>query len=82
MDNDRVITNQYQIENCCIDHYAKVWNYVSNCCVEDICSAIPNDLRTINRNDIDLLIKLVTIAEVYHTLRTTPKAKSPRAKWS
>ena len=44
--------------------------------MDDICSAMPNNLRSLDRNDIDLLIKPVTITEVYHTLRSMPKTKS------
>ena len=38
----------------------------------------PNDLRVLCLIDKDLLTRPATIEEVFHTLRSMPKGKSPR----
>ena len=54
-----------------------MWNSSSHLSIDNIFNAIPGDCFKVSRKDNDMLVKLVSIQEVYHTLKAMPKVKSP-----
>lgn len=69
--------DQSSIKNCFNNYYKTLWSSLSSHNLNFYLHAIPDDLPTLTELDRETLIRPVTNLEVYKTLKSMPRGKSP-----
>ncbi|XP_039116442.1 uncharacterized protein LOC120251854 [Dioscorea cayenensis subsp. rotundata] len=72
-----ILTSRGDIENSFLDHYQNLWSSLSTLSLDQTFSILPDDFPTLASDDKEDLIKPVTKGEVFRTLRSMPRGKSP-----
>ena len=70
-------TDHDHIVNSFIEHYSHPWNSCSSLVVSDILACMPDNLNSLSTTNKQFLVRLVTFGEVYRTIKSMPKGKSP-----
>lgn len=70
-------TEHSDIVNCFSDFYHKLWSTSSNLNQDSLFNMIPDDYPILSEEDRAALIKSITKREVYRTLSSMPRGKSP-----
>ncbi|KAJ0972346.1 hypothetical protein J5N97_020305 [Dioscorea zingiberensis] len=71
-DHGVIHSDRSKIESVFAEFYKKLWTTSINASMSDLMYSLPNDLPTLNDNDRDFLIRPVSPAEVYQTLKNMP----------
>lgn len=78
------VSNHVSISGCFTNFYSNMWDFSSSSSsssvVDFLCRALPNDLNTtLNEHDRSFITRTITRAEIFQTLKSMPKGKSPRS---
>ncbi|KAJ0975083.1 hypothetical protein J5N97_017048 [Dioscorea zingiberensis] len=76
-DQGNLQTDHQNIAKAFTEFYAKLWTTYSNTSIEDLIVSMPNDLPALTDRYNEILTRPVTPLEIYQTLKSMPKGKSP-----
>lgn len=72
-----IVTDQSGIENCFLDFYKNIWHSTLDLNVDFLFNTIPDDFVVLTDVDrVDLIIPVMK-QELYQTLKSMPRGKSP-----
>lgn len=72
-----IFSDQLDNENCFINFYKDLWSSSSSFNLDSLLNAMLNDFPTLSiENGFDL-VKPISLREVYHSLASMPRGKSP-----
>lgn len=75
--SDNILYAHSDIENCFLNFYKNLWSSSFDFNLDSLLNAMPDDLLALCMEDYDVLIRPITKQEVYKTLTSMPRGKSP-----